>query len=109
MAKMVQYVSAPVLSPVIGPPLHCCFCLSLRVRSLLTASHVCPPSVVLSSTLAPWYTAPVCCETRIGAVHWKRYLCLAGSMPLGLYWAAEMFLAWFVRRSNRVMMPPYSP
>src|SRR5688572_28242757 len=54
MAKMVQYVSAPVLSPVIGPPDHCCFCLSSRVRSFETGSHVCPPSRVRKSTLPAW-------------------------------------------------------
>src|SRR2546421_9972715 len=55
-AKTVQYVSAPVLSPVIGPPDHCCFCLSLRVRSSETFSHVCPPSRVRKTKLPPWYT-----------------------------------------------------
>src|SRR3954468_784736 len=53
-AKIVQYTSTPVLSPVIGPPLHCCFCLSLRVKSLLTASHVCPASRVRNSTFPAW-------------------------------------------------------
>jgi hypothetical protein len=46
-AKTVSYVSTPVLSPVMGPPDHFCFDLSLRVRSGLIASHVWPPSFVL--------------------------------------------------------------
>src|SRR4051812_46244121 len=53
-AKIVQYVSAPVLSPVIGPPDHFCFCLSFRVRSPETGAQVCPPSVVRKRTLPPW-------------------------------------------------------
>src|SRR5260221_14764975 len=52
MAKMVPYTSTPVLSPVIGPPDHFCFVLSLRVRSGLTGLQVRPPSVVLKRTLA---------------------------------------------------------
>src|SRR5262245_57107733 len=55
-AKIVQYTSAPVLSPVIGPPENFCLDLSSRVRSGLTAFHVLPPSCVRNSTLAPWYT-----------------------------------------------------
>src|SRR5438034_1247416 len=54
MAKMVPYTSTPVLSPVIGPPDHFCFVLSLRVRSLLIASQVLPSSVVRNRTLAAW-------------------------------------------------------
>src|SRR5262245_57972852 len=53
-AKMVQYHSTPVLSPVTGPPDHFCFDLSLRVRSGLMAVQVWPPSVVRNSTLPPW-------------------------------------------------------
>ena len=34
-----------LIGPVIGPPLHCCFCLSFRDRSGDTFSHVFPPSV----------------------------------------------------------------
>src|SRR5262245_23679903 len=51
-AKMVPYTSTPVLSPVIGPPDHFCFDLSLRVRTPLIAVQVLPPSLLLKSTLA---------------------------------------------------------
>src|SRR5215813_4809890 len=57
MAKTVSYTSTPVLSPVIGPPDHFCLLLSFRVRSLLTAFHVLPPSRVRNRTLAAWYSA----------------------------------------------------
>ena len=40
--------------PVIGPPVHFCFDLSLRVRSGLMTSHFCPPSRVRKMTWAPW-------------------------------------------------------
>ena len=53
-AKIVSYHSTPVLSPVIGPPDHFCFVLSLRVRSGLIAFQVWPPSSVRNSTLAAW-------------------------------------------------------
>src|SRR2546426_12433781 len=53
-AKIVSYHSTPVLSPVIGPPDHFCFDLSLRVRSGLIAFHDWPPSSVLNRTLAAW-------------------------------------------------------
>ena len=56
MAKTVANVSTPVLSPVIGPPDHCCFETSLRVRSPLMTDHDCPPSRVRNTTCAPWYT-----------------------------------------------------
>src|SRR5260370_30520151 len=52
MAKMVPYTSTPVLSPVIGPPDHCCLVLSLRVRSPLIAAHFRPASLVMNNTLA---------------------------------------------------------
>jgi hypothetical protein len=61
-----------VLSPVIGPPDHCCFDASLRVRSALIAVQLWPPSAVRNSTLAPWYTVRVVRRDAIGAVHWKR-------------------------------------
>src|SRR5262245_852026 len=54
IAKTVSYHSTPVLSPVIGPPDHFCFDLSLRVRSGLIAFQDWPPSSVLNTTLAPW-------------------------------------------------------
>src|SRR5687768_9297618 len=53
-AKMVQYTSTPVLSPVIGPPDHFCFALSFRVRSPLIGVQELPPSVVRKSTLPAW-------------------------------------------------------
>src|SRR2546427_12865482 len=53
-AKTVSYHSTPVLSPVIGPPDHFCFDLSLRVKSGLIASQVCPAFEVLNTTLPPW-------------------------------------------------------
>src|SRR5262245_50846516 len=44
-ANTVEYTSTPVLSRVIpSPPEKSCFFLSLRVRSGLIFSHVCPPS-----------------------------------------------------------------
>src|SRR3954462_13223223 len=72
-AKMVPYTSTPVLSPVIGPPDHFCFDLSLRVRSSLTGFQLRPSSLVTNSLLLAWYTVRGSCfETTIGAVHWKR-------------------------------------
>ncbi len=72
----------PVLSPVMGPPDHCCFAGSLRVRSPLMAVHDCPPSVVRKSTLAPWYTtAGSCGDVAMGAVHWNRYFMSAAPWP----------------------------
>src|SRR2546428_13973804 len=72
-AKIVSYHSTPVLSPVIGPPDHFCFDLSLRVRSGLIAFQDWPPSSVLNSTLAAWSTTLGSCgETWMGAVHWQR-------------------------------------
>src|SRR5882672_2699026 len=53
-AKIVSYHSTPVLSPVIGPPDHFCFDLSLRVKSGLIAFQDWPPSSVLNRTLAAW-------------------------------------------------------
>src|SRR5437763_12053877 len=53
-AKIVQYISAPVLSPVIGPPDHCCLFLSLRVRSPLIFAQLWPPLVERKRTLAAW-------------------------------------------------------
>ena len=45
--KITAYTSGPFMSPVIGPPVHCCFAVSFRVRSPESACHVCPPSSVL--------------------------------------------------------------
>src|SRR5438128_42190 len=53
-AKIVQYTSAPVLSPVIGPPDHSCLLLSSRVRSLLIAFQVFPPSGDRKRMLPAW-------------------------------------------------------
>src|SRR5947207_12078313 len=50
---IVQWVSARVLSDVIGPPLGLCFDVSLLVRSGLIAFHVVPRSVVRNRTLPP--------------------------------------------------------
>src|SRR5262249_18049212 len=86
MAKTVSYTSTPGLSPVIGPPDHFCLLLSLRVRSGLIAFQVSPPSVVLKTTLAAWYTALLSCgDTTTGAVHWKRYLRSSAPCPDALY------------------------
>src|SRR5207247_10792670 len=85
-AKTVQKISTPVLSPVIGPPDHCCLFLSLRVRSPLIFSQLCPPSRVRKTIWAAWYTTfGSCGEMRIGAVHWKRYFISAGVIPDGLH------------------------
>src|SRR5437763_10124160 len=51
-AKRVPYTSTPVLSPVMGPPDHFCFDLSLRVRSLLIGVQVRPSLSVRNRTLA---------------------------------------------------------
>src|SRR5437870_8849564 len=53
-AKTVQKISTPVLSPVIGPPDHCCLFLSLRVRSPLIRVQFWPPLAVRKTTLAAW-------------------------------------------------------
>src|SRR5207249_11754540 len=50
---MVQWVSARVLSELIGPPLGFCLDLSFVVRSGLIAAHVVPRSRVRNSTLPP--------------------------------------------------------
>src|SRR5262245_48115267 len=70
MAKMVPENSTVVLSPVMGPPDHCCLLLSSRVRSGLIGFQLMPPSVDLNRTLAAWYTVfESCGEIKIGAVH----------------------------------------
>src|SRR5438034_10986608 len=51
--KIVQQISTPVLSLVIGPPDGACLDLSLRVRSGLIGCQDWPSSVVLKSTLPP--------------------------------------------------------
>src|SRR5437867_10394532 len=53
IARIVQCVSARVLSGVIGPPLGFCFVLSFVVRSGLIGVQVVPRSVVLNRTLPP--------------------------------------------------------
>src|SRR6266516_4307561 len=50
-ARFVQWVSARVLSGLMGPPLGLCFSLSFVVRSGLITFHVVPPSAVLKTTL----------------------------------------------------------
>ena len=57
-AKIVQYTSAPVLSRVIGPPDGPSFAGSLRVRSGLTISQLCPSSTER--------------KTRLPAIHSSR-------------------------------------
>ncbi len=70
------------MSPVIGPPLHCCLLRSLRVRSGLIAVHVAPRSLLRNSTLAPWYSSfGSCGESATGAVHWKRYFASLAWIP----------------------------
>ena len=57
-----------------GPPDDACFDLSLRVRSGLMAVQLMPPSALLNTTWAPWYSVPGSSgEMAMGAVHWKRY------------------------------------
>ena len=85
---------------MIGPPDHACFALSSRVRSGETIDQVRPPSALRKSTLAAWYTTPLSWrETRIGAVHWKRYLMSPMPWPEPFSGHAETLRACLVSRS----------
>ena len=50
---IVQWISAPVLSSVIGPPESFCFSGSLVERSGLMTYQDCPPFVVLNKKFPP--------------------------------------------------------
>src|SRR5512143_3920171 len=90
------------MSPVIGPPDHCCFDLSLRVRSGLIAVQVAPRSVVRNSTFAPWYsTFGSCGESAIGALHWKRYFASLAGVADGS--------RGYTRTRRWLRTPPLSP
>ena len=73
-----------------------------RVRSGLMTSQLCPPLVVLNSTFPAKYS--VCGSVganRTGAVRRKRY------RPERIA-SGAMFWTWPVRRSKRVILPPYT-
>src|SRR5690242_16518868 len=79
MLRIVLYVSAPLMSYSLGPPLVRCLLLSLFERSGLITVQCAPPSVDLKSTLAPRYTVLACvAETAMGDVQLKRYFSSAG-------------------------------
>src|ERR1700757_3056208 len=79
--RIAPTVSAPLRSSQTGPPLLCCFVLSLRVRSGLMGFHFLPPSVERNNTLPPKYTSfGSVAETAIGDVQLNRYFKSEGFM-----------------------------
>src|SRR5581483_12408276 len=96
-----------VLSLVIGPPDEPCFDLSLRVRSGLMTSQLCPSLADLKSTLPPAYIVfGSCGEKTMGKFHWKRYFKSAAGWPIGLSGHGLTLRSWPVRWSRRVIKPP---
>ena len=74
-ANIVPKFSTKVVSFVIGPPEGSIFERSLRVRSGLIGSQLCPSFVERNTTSAATYSVPESCgEKTMGYVHWKRYL-----------------------------------
>src|SRR6185437_8894237 len=79
IVRMVLYVSAPLMSYSIFPPLVTCLLLSFRVTSGLSSDQCKPPSVLLNNTLPPRKTSfALVADTAIGDVQLNRYLRLDG-------------------------------
>jgi hypothetical protein len=106
MDRIVLYVSAPLMSYSIGPPLVLCRLLSLCVTSGLMTLQCAPPSTLLNSTFPPGNTSSALVgDTAMGDVQLKRYVSADGGFCDTSSSVGRMNFETPVFRSTRVMEP----